>query len=155
VRFAGPDSAGNIRSRVAATSAPDAANAQEIKVFRATRSDIEQISPIISGFGFESLAAHISPGQSVDLGFRLPPTPAFAHRDGQVDILGHRWPGMAKLIGDLSRHPWRLTDGQDTWSARCVETRTPGAAGRPGKPTGSNLDRAPRSDPTQRQTSEG
>ena len=45
-----------------------------------------------------------------------------------------------------SRHPWRLTNGQDTWSARCVETRTPGAAGGPGKPTGSNPDRAPRSD---------
>jgi hypothetical protein len=29
-----------------------------------------------------------------------------------------------------------------------VETRTPGSAGRPGKPTGSNPGRAPRSDPT-------
>ena len=42
----------------------------------------------------------------------------------------------------------RLTSGQDTWSARCAETCTPGAAGGPGKPTGSNPDRAPRSDPT-------
>ena len=44
--------------------------------------------------------------------------------------------------------PKRLTSGQDTWSARCVETRTPGAAGGPGKPTESNPGRAPRSDPT-------
>ncbi|MDQ2877395.1 MAG: hypothetical protein M3Y33_22340, partial [Actinomycetota bacterium] len=41
-----------------------------------------------------------------------------------------------------------LTGGQDTWSARCVETRTAGAAGGPGKPTGSNPGGAPRSDPT-------
>ena len=34
------------------------------------------------------------------------------------------------------------------WSARCVERRTAGAAGGPGKPTGSNPGRAPRSDPT-------
>jgi hypothetical protein len=31
-----------------------------------------------------------------------------------------------------------------------VETRTPGAAGGSGKPTGSNPSRAPRSDPTNR-----
>ena len=43
-----------------------------------------------------------------------------------------------------------MTSGQDTRSARCVETRTAGAAGGPGKPTGSNPDRAPRSDPTGR-----
>ena len=41
-----------------------------------------------------------------------------------------------------------MTGGQDTWSARCVETRTAGAAGGPGKPTGSDPGRAPRSDPT-------
>ena len=41
-----------------------------------------------------------------------------------------------------------MTSGQDTWSARCVETRTAGAAGGPGRPTGSNPGRAPRSDPT-------
>jgi L-alanine-DL-glutamate epimerase-like enolase superfamily enzyme len=41
-----------------------------------------------------------------------------------------------------------MTSGQGTWSARCVETRTAGAAGGPGKPTGSNPGRAPRSDPT-------
>jgi hypothetical protein len=28
----------------------------------------------------------------------------------------------------------RLTSGQDTWSARCAETCTSGAAGGPGKP---------------------
>ena len=43
-----------------------------------------------------------------------------------------------------------MTGGQDTWSARCVETRTAGAAGGPGKPTGSNPGRAPWSDPTGR-----
>src|ERR1039457_4881690 len=40
-----------------------------------------------------------------------------------------------------------LTSGQGTWSARRVETCTAGAAGGPGKPTGSNPGRAPRSDP--------
>jgi len=30
-----------------------------------------------------------------------------------------------------------MTGGQDTWSARCVETRTAGAAGGPGKPAGA------------------
>ena len=47
-----------------------------------------------------------------------------------------------------SRRHRRLTSGQDTWSARCGVIRTPGAAGGPGKPTGSNPGRAPRSDPT-------
>jgi hypothetical protein len=47
-----------------------------------------------------------------------------------------------------SRRHRQLTSGQDTWSARCGVTRTPGAAGGPGKPTGSNPGRAPRSDPT-------
>ncbi|HET9648878.1 MAG TPA: hypothetical protein VFP34_11685, partial [Microlunatus sp.] len=42
----------------------------------------------------------------------------------------------------------QLTSGQDTWSARCGVIRTPGAAGGPGKPTGSNPGTAPRSDPT-------
>src|SRR5258708_22065412 len=42
----------------------------------------------------------------------------------------------------------QLHSGQDPWSARCVETCTAGAAGGPGKPTGSNPGRAPRSDPT-------
>ncbi len=41
----------------------------------------------------------------------------------------------------------RLTNRQDTWSARCGENRTAGAAGGPGKPTGSNPGKAPRSDP--------
>jgi hypothetical protein len=41
-----------------------------------------------------------------------------------------------------------MTSGQDTRSARCAETRTAGAAGGPGKPTGSDPGRAPRSDPT-------
>src|SRR6266542_2712096 len=49
---------------------------------------------------------------------------------------------------DPGTSPGLMTGGQDTWSARCVETRTAGAAGGPGKPTGSNPGRAPRSDPT-------
>ena len=36
------------------------------------------------------------------------------------------------------------------WSGRCGESRPPGAAGGPGKPTGCNPGRAPRSDPTGR-----
>jgi hypothetical protein len=50
-----------------------------------------------------------------------------------------------------SRRHRQLTSGQDTWSARCGVIRTPGAAGGPGKPTGSNPGRAPRSDPTSAQ----
>jgi len=42
-----------------------------------------------------------------------------------------------------------LTSGQGTRRARCAERRTPGSVGGPGKPTGSNPGRAPRSDPTQ------
>ena len=42
----------------------------------------------------------------------------------------------------------RLTNGQDTWRARCVERRTPGSAGGPQKPTRGNPGRALRSDPT-------
>ena len=42
----------------------------------------------------------------------------------------------------------RLTNRKDTWSARCGESRTPGAAGGPGRPTRSNPGRAPRSDPS-------
>ncbi len=49
---------------------------------------------------------------------------------------------------DTGTSPRRMTGGQDTRSARCVETRTAGAAGGPGRPTGSNPGRAPRSDPT-------
>jgi hypothetical protein len=44
--------------------------------------------------------------------------------------------------------PYRLTSGQDTWRARCVETRTPGSAGGHGKRIGSNSDTAPVADPT-------
>ena len=39
----------------------------------------------------------------------------------------------------------------NSWRARCGESRTPGSAGGPGKPTGSNPGRAPRSDPTSAQ----
>lgn len=44
--------------------------------------------------------------------------------------------------------PKQLTSGQDTWSARCVETRTPGAASGPGKRTDRKASTAPRSDST-------
>src|SRR5690242_16296012 len=49
---------------------------------------------------------------------------------------------------DPGTSPALTTSGQGTRSARCVETRTAGAAGGPGKPTGSNPGRAPWSDPT-------
>jgi transposase len=42
----------------------------------------------------------------------------------------------------------QLISGQDTWSARCVETRTPGAASGPGKRAGREASTAPRSDST-------
>jgi hypothetical protein len=51
---------------------------------------------------------------------------------------------------DTGTSPRLMTSGQDTRSARCVETRTAGATGGPGKPTRSNPGRAPRSDPTGR-----
>jgi hypothetical protein len=44
--------------------------------------------------------------------------------------------------------PKQLTSGQDTWSARCVETRTPGAASGPGKRADRKASTAPRSDST-------
>jgi hypothetical protein len=44
--------------------------------------------------------------------------------------------------------PKQLTSGQDTWSARCVETRTPGAASGPGKRADRKTSTAPRSDST-------
>jgi Group II intron, maturase-specific domain len=37
----------------------------------------------------------------------------------------------------------RLTSEQDTWSARCVERRTPGAGGGPRETTGGNAGNAP------------
>ena len=37
----------------------------------------------------------------------------------------------------------RLTSGQGTWSARCGESRTPGAGGGHGKRIGGNADAAP------------
>ena len=52
----------------------------------------------------------------------------------------------------VRQHPAEPS-GQGTWSARCGESRTPGAAGGPGKPTRSNPGRAPRSDPTGHQQS--
>ena len=42
-----------------------------------------------------------------------------------------------------SRPHQRLTSGQDTWSARCGENRTPGAGGARGKRTGGNTSTAP------------
>jgi len=46
-----------------------------------------------------------------------------------------------------SRHR-QLTNGQDTWSARCGESRTPGAASGSGKRTGRKTGTAPRPDST-------
>ena len=49
----------------------------------------------------------------------------------------------------LDRHrQQRLSNGQDTWRAGCVETRTSGSAGGHGKRTRGNPDTAPVSDPT-------
>ena len=42
-----------------------------------------------------------------------------------------------------SRPHQRLTSGQDTWSARCGESRTPGAGGACGKRAGGNTGTAP------------
>jgi transposase len=44
-----------------------------------------------------------------------------------------------------NRHQ-RLTDGQDTWRARCGESRTAGSASGPGKRTDRKASTAPRSD---------
>ncbi|MGI8814272.1 MAG: hypothetical protein ACR2G2_02980, partial [Pseudonocardia sp.] len=41
-----------------------------------------------------------------------------------------------------------LTNGQDTWSARCGESRTPGAASGSGKRAGRKVSTAPRPDST-------
>ncbi len=46
-----------------------------------------------------------------------------------------------------SRHR-QLTNGQDTWSARCGESRTPGAASGSGKRAGRKVSTAPRPDST-------
>jgi hypothetical protein len=48
-----------------------------------------------------------------------------------------------------SRHR-QLTNGQDTWSARCGKSRTPGAASGSGKRTGRKTGTAPRPDSTGR-----
>jgi len=47
-----------------------------------------------------------------------------------------------------SRHNERLTNGQDTWRARCGVIRTAGSAGGSGKRTGRKTGTAPRSDPS-------
>jgi hypothetical protein len=46
-----------------------------------------------------------------------------------------------------SRHHQRLTSGKDAWSARCGESRTPGAGGGPRETTGGNTGTAPASLP--------
>jgi hypothetical protein len=56
----------------------------------------------------------------------------------RMQIKLHRW---------ASRHGG-LTNGKDTWSARCVETRTPGAVSGPGKRTVRKDSTAPRPDST-------
>ncbi|MEW1724694.1 hypothetical protein [Streptomyces sp. NPDC093109] len=42
----------------------------------------------------------------------------------------------------------QLTNGKDTWSARCGESRTPGAESGSGKRTGRKVGTAPRPDST-------
>ena len=46
-----------------------------------------------------------------------------------------------------SRHHQRLTSGKDTWSARCGESRTPGAGGGLRETTGGDTGTAPASLP--------
>ena len=46
-----------------------------------------------------------------------------------------------------SRHHRRLTSGKGTWSARCGESRTPGAGGGSRETTGGNTGTAPASLP--------
>jgi hypothetical protein len=46
-----------------------------------------------------------------------------------------------------SRHHRRLTSGKGTWSARCGESRTPGAGGGLRETTGGNTGTAPASLP--------
>jgi len=46
-----------------------------------------------------------------------------------------------------SRHHRRLTSGKGTWSARCGESRTPGAGGGLRETTGGNTRTAPASLP--------
>lgn len=48
----------------------------------------------------------------------------------------------------LAEHSMRKPGNHwDLWNARCVETRTAGAGGGPGKPTDGNVGMAPRADP--------
>ena len=49
-----------------------------------------------------------------------------------------------------SAAPSWLTSGQDTWSARCGESRTPGAAGGSRETDGGNTETAPAILPNQR-----
>ena len=48
-----------------------------------------------------------------------------------------------------SRHHRRLTSGKSTWSARCGESRTPGAGGGSRETTSGNTGTAPASLPHQ------
>ncbi|GAA2420501.1 hypothetical protein GCM10010404_93650 [Nonomuraea africana] len=48
--------------------------------------------------------------------------------------MSERWQHRDPVDPDTGSRHRRLTNGQGTWSARCVETRTPGAAGGPGRP---------------------
>jgi transposase InsO family protein len=48
---------------------------------------------------------------------------------------------------DEQDHQHNRPDSMNTRRAGCGESRTSGSEGGPGKPTESNLDRAPRSDP--------
>lgn len=61
-------------------------------------------------------------------------------------------PDPVDTTTDSRRHRRLTTTGQGTWSARCVETRTAGAAGGSGKRAGRKASTAPRPDPTQPQS---
>ncbi|MGW7366795.1 hypothetical protein ACWGI8_26005 [Streptomyces sp. NPDC054841] len=55
---------------------------------------------------------------------------------------------MHMIRGALAARRRRLTNGQDAWSARCGESRTPGAERGTGKRAGGNTGTAPCADST-------
>jgi hypothetical protein len=61
-------------------------------------------------------------------------------------LIGSTKPQVSAAQRVLARY--RLTNGQDTWSARCLERGTPGAASGSGKRTSRKADTAPRPDST-------
>jgi hypothetical protein len=61
---------------------------------------------------------------------------------GQLESLREQVAALEERLSDLA------TARRIVAPMRCGDSRTPGSAGGPGKPTESNPGRAPRSDPT-------